>query len=151
MSSRKIEDLTTRMQEKIIKFEELLEIAVPGTFKRSCTYRSQSEQNALWMRGRSSLEIVNRAYKAVGMAPITAEENKHKVTWRAASIHTDREAVDYFILRDGKYCNDLKIDTDGDNVQDWQEFGHAAKISRLQWGGLWSKPDVPHVQWHDDA
>jgi hypothetical protein len=44
MASRKIEDLTLRMQEKIRIFEERLETAIPGAFKRSCTYRSQQEK-----------------------------------------------------------------------------------------------------------
>jgi peptidoglycan LD-endopeptidase CwlK len=149
MASRKIEDLTPRMQEKIIHFEEELEKAVPGVFHRSCTYRSQAEQNALWKRGRCPLDEVNAAYKAVGMAPITAEENRHQVTWKTISDHTCREAVDYFILRDGKYCNDLKVDTDGDKIEDWQEFGRVANECGLEWGGNWKKKDIPHVQWRD--
>ena len=149
MASRKSEDLTPRMQEKIRIFEERLEAAVPGAFKRSCTYRSQQEQNALWKRGRASLEIVNDAYRSVGLAPISAGENKRPVTWTVLSVHTSREAVDYFILRDGKYCTDIKVDTDGDNVADWQEFGRLADECGLSWGGRWKKPDYPHVQWRD--
>lgn len=149
MASRKIEDLTPRMQAKIITFEKRLEEEVPGVFHRSCTYRSQQEHNALRMRGRSPLEVVNAAYRAVGLAPITAEENKRPVTWIRHSIHTDREAVDYFIQRDGKYCNDIKVDTDGDHIPDWQEFGRIADECGLTWGGTWKKPDIPHVQWRD--
>ena len=149
MSSRLIEDLTPRMQERIRRFEICLEAGIPGTFKRSCTYRSQLEQNALWKRGRESLDIVNNAYKTVGMVPITEKENKFKVTWKTISNHTDREAVDYFIEREGKYCNDLKIDTDGDKIEDWQEFGKIAETCRLEWGGTWRKKDLPHVQWRD--
>ena len=147
MSSRAIEDLTPRMQERIRRFEVCLEVAVPGTFKRSCTYRSQEEQNALWKRGRESLSIVNMHYMAVGMNPITEQENKFKVTWTTNSVHTDREAVDYFIQREGKYCNDLKVDTDGDKIEDWQEFGKIAETCGLEWGGNWKKKDLPHVQW----
>lgn len=149
MASRKIEDLTPRMQERIRIFEARLEAAVPGAFRRSCTYRSQQEQNALWKRGRASLEIVNDAYRSVGLAPISAGENKRPVTWTVLSVHTAREAVDYFILCDGKYCTDIKVDTDGDNVADWQEFGRIANECGLEWGGTWKKPDYPHVQWRD--
>jgi len=149
MASRKIEDLTPRMQEKIWNFEERLEAAVPGAFKRSCTYRSQLEQNALWKRGRCSLAIVNLAYRTVGLAEITEAENKRPVTWTTLSVHTNREAVDYFIQRDGKYCTDIKVDTDGDGIHDWQEFGRIAAECGLEWGGTWKKQDLPHVQWRD--
>jgi hypothetical protein len=149
MASRKIEDLTPRMQEKIRTFEERLETAVPGVFKRSCTYRSQKEQSALWKRGRAALAIVNEAYLAAGLAPITAEENKGPVTWTVLSAHKDREAVDYFIERDGKYCTDIKVDTDGDHIPDWEEFGRVAVFCGLEWGGSWKQRDLPHVQWKD--
>lgn len=147
MSSRKIEDLTPRMQEKIRRFEICLEEGIPGAFKRSCTHRSQEEQNALWMRGRYTLGVVNDAYGKVGMAPITEEENRHKVTWTKDTVHKKREAVDYFIQREGKYCNDIKVDTDGDKIEDWQEFGKIAGTCGLEWGGNWKKKDLPHVQW----
>ncbi len=147
MASRKIEDLTPRMQEKIRIFEKRLETAVPGVFKRSCTYRSQQEQNALWKRGRCALAIVNEAYLAAGLAPITEAENRRPVTWTVLSNHTAREAVDYFIQRDGKYCTDIKVDTDGDNVEDWEEFCRIAAECGLEWGGTWKKRDIPHVQW----
>ena len=97
MASRLIEDLTPRMQKKIRRFEVCLEVAVPGAFRRSCTFRSQAEQNALWKRGRNPLSVVNEAYRAAGRPPITEQENKFKVTWTTNSVHTDREAVDYFI------------------------------------------------------
>ena len=149
MASRKIEDLTPRMQEKIRLLEERLEAAVPGVFKRSCTYRSQPEQNALWERGRYPLAAVNKTYQAAGLAPITEEENKHRVTWKVLSVHTDHEAVDYFINREGKYCTDIKVDTDGDHIPDWEEFGRIAGECGLEWGGRWKKADIPHVQWRD--
>lgn len=147
--SRKIEDLTPRMQIKIVTFDERLEKEIPGVFKKSCTYRSQAEQDALWMRGRYSLRVVNDAYGKVGMAPITERENKRPVTWTHNSVHTKREAVDYFIQRDGKYCNDIKVDTDGDSIPDWEEFGKIADKCELEWGGTWQKKDIPHVQWRD--
>lgn len=149
MANRQIEELTPRMQEKIRIFEEKLEAAFPGLFHRSCTYRSQKEQIALWKRGRADLVIVNEAYRAAGLAPISLEENRRPVTWTVRSVHTDREAVDYFIQRDGKYCNDIKIDTDGDHVPDWEEFGRIAGECGLEWGGTWKKADLPHVQWRD--
>ena len=131
MASRKIEDLTPRMQDKIWHFEAELEKAIPGTFKRSCTFRSQAEQNELFGHGRNG-------------------DTRPKVTWTTLSVHISREAVDYFILRDGKYCNDIKVDTDGDKIEDWQEFGRVANECGLRWGGEFrNKPDYPHVEWKD--
>jgi peptidoglycan L-alanyl-D-glutamate endopeptidase CwlK len=101
------------------------------------------------MQGRKPLEEVNAARRAVGLWEIDESTNKRKVTWRKTSIHTSREAVDYFILKDGKYCNDLKVDVDKDGVQDWQEFGQIAEECGLTWGGRWRSPDYPHVQWRD--
>lgn len=149
MSSRRIEDLTPRMQTKVRRFEACLESAVPGAFKRSCTLRTSQEQAALYLRGRYSLAVVNDAYGKAGMAPITEAENLHCVTWTKETVHEKREAVDYFIQRDGKYCNDIKVDTDGDKVEDWQEFGRIAEICGLEWGGNFHQRDYAHVQWRD--
>lgn len=148
MRSREIKELTPRMQLKIVIFETHLASQKLGHFKRSCTYRSQAEQNVLWKQGRVPLVEVNISRASIGLAAITEKQNK-KVTWRSSSIHTDREAVDYFILKDGKYCEDLKVDIDQDDIPDWQEFGAIAESCGLEWGGRWAKPDYPHVQWRD--
>lgn len=149
MASRDIKDLTPRMQGKILNFEEGLMYAGLSHFKRCCTYRSQEEQNALWLRGRRPLSEVNAAFKSVGMAPITEQQNKSKVTWRTISIHTSREAVDYYIEIDGKYCNDVKVDVDKDSIPDWKEFAEIAETCGLDSGYYWKKQDVPHVQWRN--
>lgn len=146
--SRDIKDLSPRMQIKVITLEAALANAGLGHFKKSCTYRSQQEQNVIWKQGRASLIEVNAARETVNMAPLTEKQNK-KVTWRSVSIHTDREAVDYYVLKDGKYCEDLKVDIDKDDIPDWQEFGAIAESCGLEWGGRWTHPDYPHLQWKD--
>lgn len=146
MASRAIEDLRPETQEKIRAFEAALDASGLSQFKRSCTYRSQAEQNALWKRGRAPLQSVNEAYESVGLPPITAEENKHAVTWRTVSKHTDRTAVDYYELIDGKASYDLKVDANKDHIFDWEQFGQIAESCGLEWGGRWKKPDYPHVQ-----
>jgi hypothetical protein len=148
MASRKIEDLTPRMQEKILAFEAALADAGLDHFRRCCTYRSQAEQNVLWMQGRKSLLDVNAGRKSIGLAPVTEKQNK-KVTWRTVSVHTGREAVDYFVLKDGQYCDDLKVDINKNDIPDWREFGRIAGECGLEWGGVWQRPDYPHVQWKD--
>jgi len=138
------------MQARIRVFEALLEQA-GLRFRRSCTKRTQAEQNALWTRGREPLAIVNAAYAAVGMAPITEAENRRPVTWTTISIHCNEEceAVDYYQEVEGRASYDLKVDADFDKIPDWNEFGTIARGCGLEWGGDWKKKDYPHVQWKD--
>ena len=137
------------MQERILHFEQRLREEGHEKFKRSCTYRSQEEQDALYMRGRCPLDAVNEAYKAVGLAPISASENYRPVTWRKVSNHTGREAVDYYQEIAGRASYDIKVDVDNDQIPDWKEFGAIAVECGLEWGGNWQKADYPHVEWRD--
>ena len=146
--SRDIDDLTPRMREKIVAFEQALAAAGLGHFRRSCTYRSQAEQDVLWKQGRAPLAEVNAAREAIGLAPITAAQNV-KITWRAVSVHTSREAVDYYVLRDGRADWDLKVDINRDDIPDWQQFVEIAESCGVEAGGRWRRPDWPHVQWKD--
>lgn len=148
MASRDIKELTPRMQEKVVRFEAELAASGLGHFKRCCTFRSQNEQNVLWTQGRKQLLEVNDARNSIGLSPITQKQNV-KVTWRGVSVHTGREAVDYFVLKNGEYCDDLKVDINENDIPDWQEFGKIAEACGLEWGGTWGKPDYPHVQWKD--
>jgi hypothetical protein len=146
MSSRKIKDLTPRMQEKILFFEmKLMEAGLH--FHRSCTLRTQGEQDALWKRGRYPLDVVNVEYKAAGMAPITAAENKRPVTWVKISVHSSGDAVDYYQEVEGCASYDLKVDADFDSIPDWKEFVAIAEACGLTAGGRWKKADWPHVQY----
>jgi hypothetical protein len=148
MASRKIEDLTPRMQQRILLFEAQLE--QEGLhFHRSCTLRTHEEQSALWMRGRYPLNVVNAAYESVGLAPITDAENERPVTWVRISIHEPGEAVDYYQEVKGKASYDIKVDADFDNIPDWVEFTRIAGMCGLDAGGNWDKRDWPHVQWMD--
>lgn len=150
MASRKLEDLTPRMQQKILLFEAQLE--KEGLhFHRSCTLRTHEEQSALWMRGRHPIETVNSAYKTAGMAPITEDENKRPVTWVKKSVHESGEAVDYYQEVKGRASYDLKVDSDFDNIPDWKEFVKIAQMCGLEAGGAWDKKDWPHVQFKEEA
>lgn len=143
MASKAIAELTPRTQDLIKAFEARL--AEEGLkFKRTCTYRSQPEQDALWSRGRKPYWAVVQAYKWAGLPAPSLAEASQKVTWTRTSVHTLREAVDYCI--DGKTPFDLKADIDDDDIPDWQEFGEIAKECGLEWGGDWGKGDFCHVQ-----
>jgi hypothetical protein len=150
MASRSIQDLTPRMQERINAFEEALAAADLGHFRRSCTYRSQAEQNCLWLQGRKSLRDVNAAREVLGLPAITLAQNA-KVTWRTVSVHTSREAVDYYVLHDGRANWDVKVDVNQNDIPDWEEFGRIAEACGLEWGGSWAKRDLCHVQWRDEV
>jgi hypothetical protein len=148
MASRDISDLTPRMREKILQLEKLLAEAGLSHFKICCTYRSQSEQNVVWMQGRKNLLEVNEARKSIGLSSITAKQNV-KVTWRTVSVHTSREAVDYYVEKDGKYCDDLKVNINNNDLPDWKEFAQIAVFCGLESGYYWDKQDVPHLQWRE--
>jgi peptidoglycan L-alanyl-D-glutamate endopeptidase CwlK len=152
MVSRKISDLTPRMQVVTNNFIAALQKAGLTWFFISCTYRSQIEQDAIYARGRLPLEEVNSLNIKAGMSLIIEEQNKNSITWVKQSIHTKREAVDFYIRKDGKYCNDLKVDMNKDNIPDWQEFGKIAKDCGLDWGGYWkTNKDYPHVQYPQEG
>ena len=123
--SRKIEDLTPSMQEKAREFQRRMEAAqLPFIF--TCTFRSQEEQNELWKKGRSL------------PGP--------KVTWTSNSRHTDRDAFDIAITKDGKPVWDVKVNVNINDVSDYFEAGQIGESIGLQWGGRWGKPDYPHCQ-----
>jgi len=146
MPSREIEDLNEDVKPIIIQFEQrLIEENLP-LFKRCCTYRSQEEQDCVYMQGREDLDAINDARAAIGLGPIPANENRRPVTWTHISKHTSRDAVDYYIEKDGRYISDTKVDFDDDDIPDWEEFGAIAEECGLEWGGSWKKRDIPHVQ-----
>jgi peptidoglycan L-alanyl-D-glutamate endopeptidase CwlK len=146
MPSRKIEDLNPDVQPVIRHFEECLKEEGLINFKRCCTYRSQVEQDCVYMQGREELYKVNAARLNAGLYPIKAGENKRPVTWTHTSKHTSRDAVDYYVEKNGQYINDTKVDYDDDDIPDWDEFGKIAEECGLEWGGSWEKQDIPHVQ-----
>lgn len=150
MSSRKIEDLTPRMQQKVKLFEAQLE--KDGLhFHRSCTLRTHEEHSALWMRGRYPYSTVKLAYENAGLPPISEDENKRPVTWVRKSVHEDGEAVDYYQEVKGKASYDLKVDADFDNIPDWKEFVKIAQMCGLFPGALYkTTPDWPHVEWRNE-
>ena len=81
MSSRSIEDLTPETQDLYHKFAVIMK-AKGINYIVTCTFRSQDEQNSLFEQGRSKPGQI--------------------VTWTRKSRHTDREAFDIAILKNGK-------------------------------------------------
>jgi peptidoglycan L-alanyl-D-glutamate endopeptidase CwlK len=117
------------------------------------TLRTEEEQKAYFAQGRKPLPEVNALRKKAGLGPITAKENKNKVTkassvknsWHAYGLAFDIAVVD----KTGKQINwDYNTtDWDGDGVSDWLEVGRIADKVGLEWGGNWSTMfDPPHFQ-----
>lgn len=117
-------------------------------------------QVAYYAQGRDPLTEVNALRKRAGLGPITASENRYKITWTLASQHivnlanddiTDNlsRAVDFGIKdKMGKYCGDSKTDVNKDNIPDYIQLGALAKKidPGIEWGGEWKKKDLPHYQ-----
>lgn len=130
MASRSIDDLLPQVREKAVLWIKMCEEAghVQGTdWLITCTYRSQEEQDELYKQGRT--------------------KPGRKVTWTHHSRHTQRDAIDFGILKSGKYMGDIKVDVDGDEIPDYEELGQIAKECGFTWGGDWeNNKDFPHIQ-----
>ncbi len=91
-------------------------------------FRTYAQQDALYAQGRT-----------IPGAIVTAARG-------GQSAHNFGIAVDFThdsdILKPG-----LQPDWDTKN---YLPLGKAAKLRGLVWGGDWSKPDMPHVQWPTD-
>lgn len=122
------------------------------------TARLVKEQVALYSQGREALAHVNYLRAHCGMAPITAQENNHCVTWTLKSKHlidlddgdpgNDKaRAFDFCILKpDGKPVWDLKVDVDRDSIPDYIEAAKIAESLGLKSGRVFPKPDYPHIE-----
>ena len=117
MSSRSIEDLTPETQELYNKFAVIMK-SKGINYIVTCTFRSQDEQNSLFEKGRTKPGQI--------------------VTWTRKSRHTDREAFDIAILKNGKISW---------NVDDYLEAGKIGRAVGLVWGGDFkTSKDRPHFE-----
>ena len=130
MASRKIEDLDPRLQPLAQRHRDLC--AKEGIdLLITCTFRDDSEQDALWKIGRSG-------------------DKRPKVTWVRRGSHNIRDArgnpastaYDVVPLRNGKCV----WGTTGADLALWNRIGALAKSLGLEWGGDWKVRDYPHCQ-----
>lgn len=101
-------------------------------------YRTISEQNALYAKGRDANGKVIKPREVVTNAR------------GGYSIHNFGYAFDFaLLLRDGRTVSwDTLRDDDKDSIPDWDEVVIEAKKMGLEWGGDWrSFVDMPHLQW----
>lgn len=131
MPSRKISDLTLEMQDAFQFFRHKADLA-GVQFLVTSTYRSQEEQDALYRQGRTTPGKI--------------------VTWTHHSRHTERDAFDVCVLKQGKPVWDVKVDVDEDDIPDYLELGQIGESVGLEWGGRFKgkdgkpQPDYPHFQ-----
>jgi peptidoglycan L-alanyl-D-glutamate endopeptidase CwlK len=84
----------------------------------TCTYRSQEEQDRLYAQGRTAPGVV--------------------VTWAKHSRHTDREAFDIAILKNGKISW---------RTEDYKRPAEIGEEVGLSAGGHWkTNRDWPHFE-----
>jgi hypothetical protein len=156
MSSRKIEDLTSKMQSLYLQFKTQMD-AVKIPFIVTCTSRTTKEQYALYAQGRHSLQEVNYLRNISGMSLINEEENKRKVTWTLNSKHlidlddnsqnNDKSrAFDIVIIKDRRAIWDIKVNVNANDIPDYKEAGMIGQSIGLKWGGTFSSPDYPHFE-----
>lgn len=127
MASRSLDDLLPGTKAKWLSAKTEWDGAHPNQVFEVCTYRSQTEQDGLWAKGRT--------------APGPT------VTWTQHSKHTERRAVDFAFKMPNPF--DLKADVDADGIADYTEFGQICEKHGLQWGIVDSKgthKDLGHVQ-----
>jgi peptidoglycan L-alanyl-D-glutamate endopeptidase CwlK len=150
MDKRGIEYLTPELRPLCDEFIQRCKCAGVDVMI-TCTLRSRATQAAYWARGRAPLSEVNRLYALAGLAPITAEQNRKKVTWTKNSRHFPgpdglSRAFDFAVLKDGQPVWDLKADIDADQIPDYLECARIARDLELESGAFWDNPDYPHVQ-----
>lgn len=132
IDSRKLDLLSVPMLACVMEFEAQLK-GHGIKFVRSCTYRDNEAQDALYALGRTKPGRV--------------------VTWARGgqSLHNDTQdgqpasnAADYYPLVFGKLAGTA---TD-DDLALWAKMGQIATACGLEWGGNWpaGKVDRPHVQ-----
>lgn len=146
--SRSIEHAHPLIQAAWPLIEEEYKTAFLDRFLRiTCTYRSPAVQGALWLQGRASLKTVNEMRYRVQLAPILDAEN-HTVTWTKESKHNrfPAEALDFVVMNDPDgQAGPLKARVDWD-VQLYQPMATIAQAHNLISGGMFRRPDWPHIE-----
>ncbi len=145
MASRKIEDLHPESRKKFTEFlkkakSEGIDVLV------YCTYRSEEEQQVLYMQGRLekfgiTLEELNEKRKKLGLWTLSPSEAKRVVTnakpWQSA--HQYSVAVDLVPLQGGKPAWNA--------TETYRKLGEIAKKLELEWAGEWKRfREMPHFQ-----
>jgi hypothetical protein len=151
MSSKKITDCVPALQLLWFKLQEgskLININIILT----CTARTEVEQQALYIQGRESLDVVNSFRKKAGLWLLIENENKYKITWTLDSKHIigikrkQSEAFDIAVLTGRKVTWDIKADINGDEVPDYIQVANIGRNLGLRCGADFKNPDYSHYE-----
>jgi hypothetical protein len=130
----------------------------------TCVKRKLEEQVALYAQGRESFNEICKLRDYAGLWPIAEDEAAKVITWTFLSKHIAQYAmprdhkdfgkvlaVDFALKHfvDGKsklYWNS-KVDVNENEVPDFEEAGAIFEHHGFVWGGRWSTPDRPHIEW----
>lgn len=140
ISQARLDEVHPLLKERAIHVSEQFEINFPDfTIQVSQGLRSLNYQAALYAQGRKTLDAVNEMRRAVGLAPLTNEENR---------IVTDAPAGE------SNHCFGYAIDWDiqaADGTLDWNASGPRwvklvalAAPNGLRSGACWR--DRPHME-----
>jgi peptidoglycan L-alanyl-D-glutamate endopeptidase CwlK len=113
MASRSLEELKPKAREKAYRFMAICAVIGIPVFV-TCTYRSQQEQDVLFLKGRFG-------------------DPGPKVTWTKKSKHTERIAFDVALNIRGHEW-DLKYDVSEDQIPDYQQLAMIGKLVGLKAG-----------------
>lgn len=150
--SRSIDDLDFETQRKYLLFTaKMKEAGIKYTVTRTAS--TYAVQEALFAQGRKDLALVNQLRSVVGLAPLTAEQNKRPVTWTLNSHHIVRSpqdkasAFDIAILDNlDKITWDIKADVNQNEIPDYEEAARIGESVGLKAGARFSTPDYPHFE-----
>lgn len=153
MASRKLTDLTPKVQEKaefIINYckERGVDILI------YCTLRSLEEQAILYRSSQKNASVVQAKIqkfngRGLGFLADVIEKVGAQAFdgWKTdaapgESFHAYKEAFDAVPLLGGKAMWDYNAYKKG-----WDIYGEAVKVAGMHWGGDWLKhKDLPHAQ-----
>lgn len=108
--------------------------------------RLREQQAAYYAQGRFPLADVNKLRNVIGLAALTVGENQRKVTNAAPgqSMHEPWPVLG--LAADLCYAFNDPYKEEGHTLT-WDEIGALAERAGMVWGGRFTKPDRPHVQW----
>ncbi|MBM5575247.1 M15 family metallopeptidase [Deefgea sp. CFH1-16] len=136
MSSRDLKDLHVSIrllaEQLVAQANAALQQQNPALAVRLvCTWRPQSEQNALYAQGRTK----------PGRKVTWVTHSAHN-TDLADTAHGDAEALDVGVFENGNYLQ-------GNTARELAFYlclGPIGERLGLAWGGRWKTPDYPHFE-----
>jgi hypothetical protein len=136
MASRNINDLLPCVRARALEFNRRCDESFFGmsvTVQIVCTWRDPAEQDCLYLQGRASIDVVNRARAIVKLPPIMMRENVIRTNARPGmSAHEYRCAFDALAFESGRMIGS------GDHPI-YNSIGAIGEACGLEWSGRWKR------------